>query len=277
MRLAQSVGSGEDVFQAHGADASGGGGLPQEAEADQLLAFFAGQPRCVVAMEACAGAHYWAREISGLGHDGPADPAGLRQAVREAAEERRRPMPRRSARRRSGPTMRFVAAKSAEAQAAAVVFRTRDLLVRQRTQMINALRGHLAEFGMVVRARASPHVEQARRAAVEDPATALPEAARPMLQVLVADAARRWTSRIRLLDVEIAQPRQGRTRSARRLMTIPGVGRRDGHGVRRLAPPAETFKRGRDFAAWLGLTPRQQSTGGKERLGRTSKMGTLDR
>ena len=165
--------------------------------------------------------------------------------------------------------MRFVALKSANQQAAAVVFRTRDLLVRQRTQAINALRGHLAEFG-VIAAKGPVHTSKLI-AALEDPASDLPQAARAILAVLVEEL-RSLDERVAVLDREIARHAKENA-VARRLMTIPGIGAVTAAALTALAPPAETFRRGRDFAAWLGLTPVQRSSGGKERLGRTSKMG----
>jgi transposase len=235
---------------------------------EQVLAFFAGQPRCVVVMEACASAHHWAREIGALGHEtrliAPAyvKPFVKRQkndmadaeAICEAAQR---------------PTMRFVTPKGAEAQAAGVVFRTRDLLVRQRTQLINALRGHLAEFGHI--ARKGPGHSAKLIGLVRDPTTDLPLAARSVLMV-IAESLEAIEGKIADLDREIAA-RAKSDELARRLMTIPGVGPVTATAMVALAPPASTFRRGRDFAAWLGLTPRQHSSGGKERLGRTSKMG----
>ena len=140
----------KSVFQVHGADRSGAVVLRKKLRRDQVLSFFSTLPRCVVAMEACASAHQWAREIAASGHDTRLIPPsyvkpfvkrqkndmGDAEAICEAAQR---------------PTMRFVQGKSAEVQASAVVFRTRDLLVRQRTQLINALRGHLTEFGYIVR------------------------------------------------------------------------------------------------------------------------------
>jgi hypothetical protein len=148
----------KNVFQVHGADSAGAVLVRRKLRRGQVLSFFAALPPCTVAMEACAGAHYWGREITRLGHQvrliAPVyvKPFVKRQkndaadaaAICEAAQR---------------PTMRFVAVKSEETQAAAVVFRTRDLLVRQRTQTINALRGHLAEFG-VIAARGLFHVSR---------------------------------------------------------------------------------------------------------------------
>ena len=162
-----------------------------------------------------------------------------------------------------------MAVKSEKAQAAVILFRTRDLLVRQRTQAINALRGHLAEFG-VIAAKGSAHVDRLI-AALDDPASELPETARTILRVLVEEL-RALDQRIAGLDREIAR-RAKEDAVARRLMTVPGIGPVTATALVSLAPPAESFRRGRDFAAWLGLTPVQQSSGGKERLGRTSKKG----
>lgn len=167
------------------------------------------------------------------------------------------------------PTMRFVAVKSADKQAAAIVFRARDLLVRQRTQVINAIRGHLAEFGMVV-AQGPFHVCKLV-AAIEDDRSAIPETARPILRLLV-EQLRSLDERVALLDREIAQ-RAREDAESKRLMTIPGIGPITATALAALAPSAQTFKKGRDFAAWLGLTPLQHSTGGKQKLGETSRMG----
>ena len=256
------------VFQVHGADRNGAVVLRKRLRRDQLLAFFAELPRCVVAMEACGGAHHWGREIGRLGHEvkliAPAyvKPFVKRQkndmadaeAICEAAQR---------------PTMRFVPVKSELAQASALVFRTRDLLVRQRTQLINALRGHMTEFGMVV-AQGPMHVGRLI-AIVEDPVSNLLEPARIVLGVIIAEL-RALNNRVSVLDAEIVR-RAKEDPVARRLMTIPGIGAITATALVALAPSAATFRRGRDFAAWLGLTPVQHSSGGKERLGRTSRMG----
>ena len=258
----------KSVFQVHGADASGAVLFRRKLRRHQVLTFFAGQPPCTVAMEACGSSHHWAREIGRLGHAVRLIPpayvkpfvkrqkndAADAEAICEAAQR---------------PTMRFVAPKSEQAQAAALVFRARDLLVRQRTQIINALRGHLTEFGIVV-AKGPAHVPHLVRT-VEDLDGPIPELARPVLQMLV-DTLRRLDKQVADLDREVSQ-RATENETARRLMTIPGVGPVTAVALAALAPPAETFKCGRDFAAWVGLTPLQHSTGGKQKLGATSKMG----
>ncbi|MCZ4262221.1 IS110 family transposase [Limimaricola sp. G21655-S1] len=258
----------KNVFQVHGADSSGHAVLRKKLRRDQTLSFFSQLPLCVVAMEACGGAHFWAREIGKLGHEVRLIPptyvkpfvkrqkndAADAEAICEAAQ---------------GPSMRFVPVKSEETQGAAMVFRVRELLIRQRTQAINALRGHLAEFGAVVPQGAT----NAGRlvALVKDRDSGLPDDARGTLEVLVGTLAQ-LDAQIGKLDAEIAR-RAKENDVARRLMTVPGIGPLIATAIAVLAPPPETFRRGRDFAAWLGLVPRQHSTGGKQRLGATTKMG----
>lgn len=258
----------KNVFQVHGADAAGAVVFRKQLRRGKVLGFFTRQPACLVAMEACASAHYWAREIGKLGHTVRLiPPAYVKPFVKRQKNDTADAEAICEAACR--PTMRFVAVKSEEQQASAVVFRARDLLVRQRTQTINALRGHLAEYGLVV-ARGPAHtpklIEQ-----VEDPSSDLPEAARLALEILV-NTLRSLEERIKQLDVEIAR-RAREDENARRLATIPGVGPVIATALVALAPSAATFRKGRDFAAWLGLTPLQHSTGGKQKLGKTSKMG----
>jgi transposase len=256
------------AFQVHGATASGEVVLQKKLKRHQVLAFFSTLPRCTVAMEACAGSHYWGREISRLGHEvkliapryvrpfvkRQKNDAADAEAICEAAQR---------------PTMRFVIVKSEEMQASAVLFRARDLLVRQRTQIINALRGHLSEFGLIG-AKGRENALKLMKL-VDETATSLPASARSVLSLLV-DQLRGLDAQVARLDREIIQ-RAKENEIARRLMTIPGVGAVTAAAITALAPAATTFRRGRDFAAWIGLTPLQHSTGGKDRLGRISRMG----
>ncbi len=256
------------VFQAHGADAAGAVMFRKRLSRVKLLEFFAAQPPCVVAMEACAGSHHWAREIGKLGHTVRLIPPAYvkpfvkrqkndvadAEAICEAAQR---------------PSMRFVPVKDEAQQANGVVFRARDLLVRQRTQCINALRGHLAEYGHVV-PQGTAHVDTLI-ALVEDPASSVPESARTILKVLIS-ALEVLGTQIEELDAEIAR-RAKADPVARRLMTIPGIGPIAATAITALVPAPEGFRAGRDFAAWLGLTPLQRSTGGKQKLGAISKMG----
>jgi transposase len=258
----------KQVFHAHGADASGAMLFSRRITRQKLLEFFAAQPRCTVAMEACAGAHHWGRELQRMGHQvrliAPAyvTPFVKRQkndaadaaAICEAAQR---------------PTMRFVPVKSEAQQASAAVFRARDLLVRQRTQTINALRGLLAEHGWIA-PKGLFHVGKLI-ARIEDPSCDLPASARSVFLVMI-DSIKQQDQRIRELDREIAA-RAREDVDARRLMTIPGIGPITATALLALAPSPQTFRNGRDFAAWMGLTPLQRSTGGKQKLGQISKMG----
>jgi transposase len=169
------------------------------------------------------------------------------------------------------PSMRFVAVKSEEQQAAALVFRTRDLAVKQRTQLANAIRGHLAEYGWVAPKGAAHLAMLADLLESGEIGQTLPEAARPMFTMMVAMLAD-LDGRIAALDKEITR-RAREDEVARRLMTIPGIGPITATAIVAIAPPAETFAKGRDFAAWLGLVPKQASTGGKQKLGAISRMG----
>jgi len=258
------------VFHVHGADDRGRAIFRKRISRGKLLGFFASQPSCTVALEACGGAHHWARQLAQLGHQVRLIPpayvkpfvkrqkndANDAEAICEAAQR---------------PSMRFVAVKSERQQAAALVFRTRDLLVRQRTQLINAIRGHLAEYGWIAPKGPSHVAILADLLKEEERASSLPEAARAMFRLML-DLIAGLDGKIAALDKEIAR-RARDDEVSRRLMTVPGIGPISATAIAALAPPAETFAKGRDFAAWLGLTPLQRSTGGKQKLGATSKMG----
>lgn len=258
------------VFHAHGADAAGRAMFSRRITRGKLLDFFSKQPPCVVALEACGGAHHWARELRTMGHEVRLIPPAYvkpfvkrhkndavdAEAICEAAQR---------------PSMRFVTVKSEEQQASALVFRTRDLAVKQRTQLGNAIRGHLAEYGWVAPKGAAHLAVLADLLEGGEIGQTLPEAARPMFALMVgmlADLDRH----IAVLDKEIAR-RAREDDVARRLMTIPGIGPITATAIAAIAPPAETFAKGRDFAAWLGLVPKQASTGGKQKLGAISRMG----
>lgn len=255
------------VFQVHGTDASGRAVLRKKLSRSKVLPFFASQSRCRVVLEACGGAHHWARELAKLGHDvrliAPAyvrpfvkrqkNDAADAEAICEAAQR---------------PSMRFVPVKTEAQQAAALVFRGRDLLVRQRTQISNALRGHMMEYGWIA-PKGLAHLDKLA-ALLADP-SAVPADVRAVCLVLL-DSLAVLDRQIALLDKEIVR-RSRQDEVARRLMTIPGIGPITATAIAALAPPPGTFTKGRDFAAWVGLTPRQHSTGGKQKLGAISRMG----
>lgn len=168
------------------------------------------------------------------------------------------------------PTMRSVAVKTAGQQAQAMLFRTRDLLVGQRTQLINALRGHLAEHGIVL-AKGIGNIDRvAMRLEEED----LPDIVRDMGR-LYLDRIAGLSDEIDKLDGRIAAAAK-QSDVARKLRTMPGIGPVCAMAIATFAPDMREFRRARDFSAWLGLVPRQHSSGGKQKLGRTSKMGQRD-
>lgn len=259
----------KSVFQAHGANAAGRQLFSQRITRAKVLPFFAAQPRCLVAMEACGSSHHWARELARLGHEVRLiPPAYVKPFVKRQKNDAADAEAICEAARRS--SMRFVTVKSEEQQASGLVFRTRDLLVRQRTQTINAIRGHLAEYGWVA-PRGPSWMAMLGDMVDGELGASLPPAARDMFRIMLS-LQEELDTRIRQLDKEIAR-RARKDEMARRLMTIPGIGPIAATAIVALAPAMETFRRGRDFAAWLGLTPRQKSTGGKTRFGGISKMG----
>lgn len=215
-------------------------------------------------MEACGGTHFLGWEIGKLGHEVRLiPPAYVKPFVKRQKNDLADAEAICEAAMR--PAMRFVPVKSEETQGAAMVFWVRELLIRQRTQAINALRGHLSEFGQIVPQGASNATRLI--AIVEDPESDLPADAIPTLKASIA-ALTHLEAEIRKLDTEIAH-RAKENDVARRLMTVPGIGPLIATAIAVLAPPSETFRKARDFAAWLGLVPRQHSTGGKQRLGAT--------
>ncbi|MFC3835827.1 IS110 family RNA-guided transposase [Paracoccus rhizosphaerae] len=261
----------KNVFQAHGAAADGTVIFRRKLSRAHLLNFMAAQAPCVVAMEACASAHHWGRAIVDLGHEVRLIPPAY---VKPFVKRQKNDMADAEAiaEAASRPTMRFVAVKTEAQQASAMAYRTRDLLVRQRTQTINALRGHLAEQGLVAPTGAA-HVGRLG-ALIEGDEGVLPAAVRDLARLLLGQIAG-LTEKIASLDAELRK-RATADDTVRRLTTIPGVGAVTAAAITTFAPPVETFCKGRDFAAWVGLTPRQHSSGGKDRLGRTSKMGQRD-
>lgn len=260
---------GKSVFQVHGVDCQGAVVVQRRIVRARLLAFFAKQPACLVGMEACAAAHYWARELQKLGHQVKLMPpryvkpyvkrqkndAADAEAICEAVTR---------------PNMRFVEIKSSEQQGVLVLHRVRLMLMRQRIALSNAIRGHMAEYGLV--APVGRNGLQRLMAIIADHGDdRLPAMARASLIVLV--------SQLQLLNEQVLEnDRRVRatarsTELGRRLMEVPGVGPLLASAMVASVPDPTAFRSGRDLAAWIGLVPRQNSSGGKEKLGGITKQG----
>src|SRR5438552_352609 len=259
----------KNVFQVHGIDAAEKVVVRKQLRRGQVLAFFKALLPCLVGMEACATAHYWARELTKLGHQVRLMPAkDVKAYVKRNKTDAADAEAICEAVRR--PTMRFVPIKTAEQQAAVLLHRGRERLVRQRTTLVNALRAHLAEFGVVAPAglrNVSRLIAIVRDASDQR----LPDLARPVLRVLA--------TQVELAQAAVAKVEKELTawhRSnplSQRLATIPGIGPIIATAIAAMVVEPSGFASAREFAAWLGLVPRQHSTGGKARLGGISKHG----
>jgi transposase len=257
------------VFQVHAVDAAGGVVIRKALRRTQVLPFFAKLPPCLIGIEACGTSHHWARELLRLGHEvrlmppayvkpyvkrGKTDAADA-EAICEAVTR---------------PTMRFVPVKSREQQAALSMHRARNLLVKQRTQLVNMMRGLLAEFGIDIPEGLERALLMARRV-VDGVAPDMPVEAVKIIGMLSRQAL---DTHAQLREIDRALVALQRTDDvARRLATIPGIGPVGATALAAAVTDPGQFRSGRQFAAWLGLTPLQNSSGGKERLGRISKMG----
>ena len=257
------------VFQVHGVDSHGAVVLRKQLRRNAVLEFFARMAPCTVGLEACGSAHYWAREISALGHQVKLMPpsyvkAYVKRGKNDAADAEA------ICEAVMRPTMRFVPVKSAEQQANGMIYKVRELLVRQRTQLVNALRGHLSELG-VVSAQGVGKLADLIAVVRNHDDRRLPPAARWALEELAAQIDV-LNARIKQLDEEIVS--QVRTSEVgRRLTSIPGIGPITAGALLAMVPDAGGFRSARHFASWLGFVPRQNSTGGKQRLGSISKQG----
>lgn len=257
------------VFQVHGVDASGRVTVMRALRRSQVAAYFARLPSCVVGMEACAAAHYWARELRALGHDVRLIPpayakAYVRRNKNDAADAEA------ICEAVSRPRMRFVTIKTPGQQAAAGLHKVRELLIKQRTMTINALRGHMAEFGIVV-AEGPQHVGKLV-AMLADPGDArVPASFKRALGSLVTMLAA-LERQVAAVDKQILA--WGRSNATcRHLITIPGFGPILASAMAAMVVNPRAFRSGRDLSASLGLVPRQDGTGGKVRLGPISKRG----
>jgi transposase len=257
----------KSVFQLHGIDAEGAVMFRKKLRRSGVLDFLRDLPPCLIGIEACASAHFWGREIKALGHDVRLIPpvyvkpyvkrqkndAADAEAICEAVTR---------------PTMRFVPIKSIDQQGVLMLHRSRDLMMRQRTMLLNAARAHLAEFGIIT--AQGPHKLMALLETLPEESP-LPETARMALGSLMAQLDSLATEIHRLERRLLAWHKADEV--SQRLETIPGVGVLTATALAASVSDPHVFKNGRQFAAFLGLVPRQNSSGGKDRLGRITKMG----
>ncbi len=259
----------KSVFQVHGIDAEGQGVIRQRLRRSRVLGFFKKLSPCVVGMEACASSHYWSRELQALGHTVRLMPpayvkpylkrqkndAADAEAICEAVQR---------------PSMRFVPTKTPDQQACLMLHRTRHLFIRQQTALINAIRAHLAEFGIVAPVGRNG-VEELLDVVADPDDGRVPEIARECLEAL-GNQLRRLKRQILTFDQRInAWHRSNET--SRRLDELPGVGPALATALVASIPDPRVFRSGRDFSAWVGLVPKQNSSGGRERLGNITKQG----
>jgi len=261
----------KNVFQIHGALRTGEVQFRKKLTRQQFTAFMARQAPCLIIFEACGGAHYWAREMEALGHEVKLiAPQYVRPFVKrqknDAADAEAIVIAARQA------EMRFVGPKTVEQQSRAAVFRGRERLVHQRTADVNALRALLYEHGYVF--PVGMRYLDRMTALVDDDTSDLPALIREECQDLLAQIAEK-TARITERTAKL-KALASQSDRARRLQTMPGVGPLTAIAVEAFGPDMAHFKTGRNFAAWLGLVPRQHSSGGKERLGRMTKAGQAD-
>lgn len=259
----------KNVFQVHGVDAQGVVVVRRKLRRSEVSEFFERLPPCLIGIEACATAHHWARHLMALGHEVKLMPAAYvkpyvkrqkndaadAEAICEAVQR---------------PTMRFVPVKSEEQQGVLMLHRARELLVRQRTMLINALRAHLAELGIA--ARLGPMGVKDAVALIEDTDHHfIPEIVRRALSPL-CDQMRHVHTKIEEMDRQILEWHRSNALS-QRLATIPGIGPVTASAIAATITNVSSFHSGRQLAAWIGLVPRQSSSGGKERLGRITRQG----
>ena len=259
----------KNVFQVHGVDATGRVVMRQQLRRSGVLRFFAKLPPCLVGVEACATSHYWARELRSLGHDVRLVPPAYAKAyVRRGKSDAIDAAAICEAVQRPG--MRFVPVKTCEEQATLMLHRVRERLVSQRTQLANMIRAHMAEFGLIAPLGIEKiHGLSAIIADASDPR--LPAAARLALREVVAELIE-LGHRIATIDAQIIAGHRANPDS-KRLATQPGVGPLIASAMTASVPDPSHYRSARDFAAALGLTPKNHSTGGKPRLGKISKMG----
>lgn len=258
----------KNVFQIHGVCADGKVLVSRQLRRGQVLPYLQKLAPCLIGLEACPGAHHWARQIAALGHDVRLMPP---QYVKPYVKRQKNDAADAAAicEAVGRPTMRFVAIKSEEQQSVLMLHRARELLIRQKTMLINALRAQLSEFGVIAprgRTGLADLVEH-----VDATTNRLPNLARSAMLLLI-DQLKEAMGRLGMLDRQILAWHRA-NKASLRLESIPGVGPITASVIVASVTDGRQFQNGRQFAAWLGLVPRQNSTGGKARLGRITKWG----
>ena len=260
------IGTSKAIFTLHCVDQAGQPVLRTNLRRPQMAAFFRKLPPAEIVMEACGSSHHWARELAALGHEVRLiPPQYVKPFVKRAKNDRNDAEAICEAAGRPG--MRFVPVKTATQQAQGMVLKVRETLVNQRTQLVNALRGHAAEFGVIAAkgiSQITPLLE-----AIEA-ATTIPFEAREML-ALLGQEIEHLDSKLNEIEVKLTVAHKANALS-QRLATIPGVGRIIALTFATEVDPA-AFQSGRHLAAWIGLTPKEHSTGGKQRMGGISRAG----
>ena len=257
----------KNYFQVHALPSDDGPAVVRKLTRSKMREFFSKIEPCRIGMEACSSAHYWARELQAMGHDALLMPPAytkpyVKRGKNDAADAEA------ICEALSRPGMRFVPVKSADQQAMLMLHTTRELLVKQRTMSVNALRSHLSEFGIIA-AKGIGRVDELLALADRD--ATLPDTAKAAVRVL-ARTLEELDTALNDLEKEIANA-HAESKMSCLLVEVPGIGKLVATAIVASIPDPSVFKSGRDFAAWLGLTPRQMSSGGKPTLGAITKQG----
>jgi len=259
----------KNVFQVHGVDGLGEVVIRRQLRRRQVIPFFEKLPRCLIGVEACPTSHHWARELQALGHEVRIMPAAyvkpyVKRNKNDAADAAA------ICEAVTRPTMRFVAVKSREQQSLLMVHRSRSLLIRQRTMLVNAIRAHLAELGIV-----APMGLRGLKALL----VVISDTEDERLPSLARNSLKSLTAALMTVEQEIASAERQilvwhrSNEASRQLASIPGIGPIVATALIASVADPSIFRSGREMAAWIGLVPKQNSTGGKERMGRISKQG----
>jgi len=259
----------KSVFQVHGVDAAGQVVMRRQLKRRYVLTFFEKLPPCLVGIEACASSHHWSRELQALGHTVRLMPPAY---VKPYVKRHKNDVTDAEAicEAVTRPNMRFVATKTPEQQGCLTLHRTRHLFIRQQTSVINAIRAHLAEFGIVAPVGRNG-VEQLLSVAADSTDKRLPEVTRACIAAL---GTQLQTLKAQILEFDrMIRAWHRSSEASRRLDDIPGVGPALATALVASVADPTVFRSGRDFSAWIGLVPKQNSSGGKDRLGNISKRG----